>query len=593
MKSLMRIITAAILVFATISLTFSVSTGKTASTVLSSYPASGAKYAPAATSIGIRYAGTADLAESESVAVKGSKSGVHSGRISYSADHHTLIFTPDLPFTPSETVSVSAPSASYSFTIAETPDPTATQNFHSDDPITEAILHPAPSAPASIQSMPTIDVLTNTNPAPGDFYLTNLQFMGIQKNTNYFILNNDAQVTFSHAAGKNYALDFHPWKNGTYTYFDAYFAVQKYFILDSNLTVIDSLKAANGLQTDGHELMYTADGGYLMLALQNVKMDMRQFNEFGNANATVLNCVIQEFDKDRNLVFEWSSLDHFKVTDAIFLDFTLATIDYCHANAIELDADGNILLSSRHMDEITKINRKTGQIIWRLGGLNNQFAFTNDTIQFSHQHDIRRTPAGTYTLFDNGNLHTNGGIFSRAMEYKIDEIEMTVTKQWEFRHSPDVFGEAMGSVQRLPNGNTLICWGACDTVSMTEVDAANKTAFEIKMEDQNYGYRAYKYTKADLQAGVSVVTQANGISVSCFPNPIVAKATVSLAASNDEQVSVKIYDDLGREVSSVFTGRLTASKELPIDASQLSNGIYHLQVSGETGSVGREMVVMK
>ena len=34
-----------------------------------------------------------------------------------------------------------------------------------------------------------------------------------------------------------------------------------------------------------------------------------------------------------------------------------------HANAIELDADGNILLSSRHLDEITKINRATGDIM--------------------------------------------------------------------------------------------------------------------------------------------------------------------------------------------------------------------------------------
>ena len=50
-------------------------------------------------------------------------------------------------------------------------------------------------------------------------------------------------------------------------------------------------------------------------------------------------------------------------------------IDYCHTNAIEQDNDGNILISSRNMDEITKINRITGQIIWRLGGKNNQFEF--------------------------------------------------------------------------------------------------------------------------------------------------------------------------------------------------------------------------
>lgn len=590
MKSPTRIFIACLLLVVTVSTTIA----KSSTTVLSTYPASGAKYAPATTSIGIRYSGPIEQSSDETpIVVHCSKSGAHTGSISYSSDRQTIIFTPTVPFTPSEIVLVSAPSISYSFTVAETPNPANIQNFHSDDPITEAILHPAPSGPASTQSMPDITVLNNTNPAAGDFYLTNLTFMGVQKNTNYFILNNDGQVTFSKPAGRNYALDFRPWPNGTYTYFDAYFQAQKYYILDSNLIVIDSLKAGNGLQTDGHEFLYTKGGGYIMLALQNVKMDMRQYNEFGNPNATVVNCLIQEFDKDRNLIFEWNGLDHFKVTDAIFIDFAANTIDYCHANAIEIDADGNLLLSSRHMDEITKIDRKTGQIMWRLGGLNNQFAFTNDSVQFSHQHDIRRTAAGTYTLFDNGNLHTKGGIFSRAVEYKIDEIEMTITKAWEYRHNPDVFGEAMGGMQRLPNGNSLICWGACDTVSMTEIDAAGKTTFEIRMEGGNYSYRAYKFTKADLQAGVSSTTSSAGISLSCFPNPIASKGTVSVSSNTHQSVSVAIYDGLGREVSKVFSGGITDSKELPIDISQLSNGVYHLQVSGETGSIGREIVVMK
>ena len=37
--------------------------------------------------------------------------------------------------------------------------------------------------------------------------------------------------------------------------------------------------------------------------------------------------------------------------------------------------DGHILLSSRRLSEITKINRQSGKIIWRLGGANNQFKF--------------------------------------------------------------------------------------------------------------------------------------------------------------------------------------------------------------------------
>jgi hypothetical protein len=468
--------------------------------------------------------------------------------------------------------------------------------FHSDDPITERMLHPPVSSIKEFQpeSLPVIDILKNNLPAAGDLYITNLTFGGAEKNTNYLILDNSGSVRYSRPAGQNYAMDFRPWPNGTYTYFDAYMFAQKYYVLDSNLLVIDSLKATNGYQTDGHELIFTKDGGYLMLALQNVKMDMRQFNELGNSNATVLNCIIQEFDKEKNLIFEWRSLDHFIVTDAIFLDFAANVIDYCHANAIEIDEDGNLMLSSRHMDEITKIDRKTGQIIWRLGGLNNQFTFTNDTIQFSHQHDIRRTSAGTYTLFDNGNLHTKGGIFSRALEYKIDEVEMTVTKLWEFRHSPDLVGEAMGGVQRLPNGNSLICWGACDEVAITEVDKNNTTTFEMAMEDANYSYRAYKFTKADITAGVPSTTGTNNLYMQCYPNPITSTGKLSVSIASEETVRLTLYDFLGREVYQLFNGKLVNGSVVPIDASSLSNGVYQLQAITESGGrCSMQIVVMK
>ncbi len=44
------------------------------------------------------------------------------------------------------------------------------------------------------------------------------------------------------------------------------------------------------------------------------------------------------------------------------------------------------------MDEITKIDRNTGDIIWRFGpqAKNNMFTFLNDTVGFSYPHDIQQ-----------------------------------------------------------------------------------------------------------------------------------------------------------------------------------------------------------
>ena len=75
-------------------------------------------------------------------------------------------------------------------------------------------------------------------------------------------------------------------------------------------------------------------------------------------------------------------------------DFTKDEIDPVHINSVAIDSDTSILISSRHMDEITKIDRRTGDIIWRLGGKKNDFTFINDTIGFSHQHSVSRLKNG-------------------------------------------------------------------------------------------------------------------------------------------------------------------------------------------------------
>ena len=54
---------------------------------------------------------------------------------------------------------------------------------------------------------------------------------------------------------------------------------------------------------------------------------------------------------------------------------TLYPLGLSFSNAIDIDFDGNFLISSRGLDEITKIDRFTGDVIWRWGGCQNQFNF--------------------------------------------------------------------------------------------------------------------------------------------------------------------------------------------------------------------------
>jgi hypothetical protein len=160
-------------------------------------------------------------------------------------------------------------------------------------------------------------------------------------------------------------------------------------------------------------------------------------------------------------------------------------------NALDLDEDGHVLVSSRHMSEVTKIDKDTGRILWRLSGRKNQFRFINDPLNgFTTQHFIRSLGNNHYLLFDNGNEHTPP--VSRAVEYVLDTQAMTATMVWQFRDVPDKYTWYMGSAQRLTNGNTLINFVQAGYPRLIEVDPQGRKRLEIDVTPGSDLYRAYK-----------------------------------------------------------------------------------------------------
>jgi hypothetical protein len=174
-----------------------------------------------------------------------------------------------------------------------------------------------------------------------------------------------------------------------------------------------------------------------------------------------------------------------------------------HGNSIEVDSDENILISNRRSSEIIKIDRNSGDVIWYLGGPNNDFMFINDSCNgFSKQHDVRRIENGNIILYDNGNDHEPP--LSRVLEYEIDEDEMIANLIWDFVQPDGYVGLAMGSVQRLPNENTLINWGTINNLGaiITEVDYDKNIVLEIQYPPDHH---SYKVRKSDWQFETNLI----------------------------------------------------------------------------------------
>jgi hypothetical protein len=342
---------------------------------------------------------------------------------------------------------------------------------------------------------PQLDISVFNNPSAGYIFMSSFSASDFapgsqNQDGHYIIILDNRGRPFYYRKMSNFCFDFKLQPSGLITYFDRKY--NYFFAMNNQFEITNSYYCENGYSTDGHELRILPNGHYLIIGGDFEKVDMSKIVAGGDTSAIVMGIVIQEIDKNRNVVFQWRSFDHFKITDATDdINLTAANIDYVHTNAIEVDTDGNILISSRHLDEITKINRQTGDIIWRLGGKNNQFQFINDSVGFSHQHDVRRLPNGDISLFDDGNLHWSQ-LPSRALEYKLDEKNLSAQLVWQFKNSPDEFSTAMGSVQRLDDGNTLIGWGT-GSPAITEVTSQGMKVFELFLPDGMMNYRAFRF----------------------------------------------------------------------------------------------------
>ena len=189
------------------------------------------------------------------------------------------------------------------------------------------------------------------------------------------------------------------------------------------------------------------------------------------------------------------------VWDAAELWEAHGIISYTHSNSVQTGPVGELIVSMRRRDQVVAISPDFGTVEWLLGGPGSDYAFPEAEDRFYAQHTATVLPNGNVLLFDNGSGRPGTSPWpeddeaeaewSRALELRLDEASMTATKAWEFRPEPDVYGSALGSTQRLANGNTLINFGTGGLI--VEVDADGDEVFRLTApnDEEKRQYRAY------------------------------------------------------------------------------------------------------
>lgn len=104
------------------------------------------------------------------------------------------------------------------------------------------------------------------------------------------------------------------------------------------------VQATAGLRGDLHEFVLTPRGTALLTSYVVRRYDLRAVG--GPRDGTVQDAIFQEIDlASGRLLLEWHSLDHAGLEES----YAPATADwdYFHINSVDLDHDGNLLVSAR------------------------------------------------------------------------------------------------------------------------------------------------------------------------------------------------------------------------------------------------------
>ncbi|NUN10622.1 MAG: T9SS type A sorting domain-containing protein [Ignavibacteriaceae bacterium] len=79
-----------------------------------------------------------------------------------------------------------------------------------------------------------------------------------------------------------------------------------------------------------------------------------------------------------------------------------------------------------------------------------------------------------------------------------------------------------------------------------------------------------------------------------YPNPFNPSTVIRYTLTNPVQITLKVYDALGKEVSTLVNAEQSAGEyRVAFDGSGLSSGIYYYTLTTPAGSVSKKMLLMK
>jgi hypothetical protein len=436
-------------------------------------------------------------AQIRQISVTGARSGTHVGRLRPYSQGDGASFLPSTPFQAGEHVSVQAVIAgkrvSYGFQV--------------DTPYSTASVKPFPNPPAGPGeeqgfvtlpgvSAPVLTVTTaDRDPSAGDVLLTNGpgpghygpmiftpqgrlvwfdQLSGGRTAENLSVQDYEGQPHLTFWQGKVLSLGFGQGED---------------VVMDSRYRVVARVPGGNGLQADLHDFQIAPHNVAYSTAFNTIRCNLSSVG--GVPSGAIVDTAVQAVDMHTGLVrWEWHSLDHIAAQESeTEAPKEPRPWDWFHLNSIDVEPDGNLLISARSTWAAYQLQSGTGEVLWRLGGNKSSFKMGPGT-ETAWQHDARLLPGGEITLFDDGSnppVHHQ----SRAVTIALDFGSHTATLRSSLTHPNHLLAASQGNMQTLPSGNTVVGYGGIPEVSEFAPDGS--LLFDAHLPLDMASYRAFRF----------------------------------------------------------------------------------------------------
>jgi hypothetical protein len=287
-----------------------------------------------------------------------------------------------------------------------------------------------------------------------------------------------------------------------------------YVLADSSYRQLARVQAGNGLQGDLHEFVLTPAGSALLTAYREEPFDLSAVG--GPADGTLLESYLQEVDvASGRVLFQWRASDHVALSESYAPPPSPRTspYDFFHINSIDVDDDGDLIVSARHTWAIYKVDRSTGAVIWRLNGKRSDFRMAPGAA-FSWQHHARHHAGGLLTLFDDGDGLYPSEQQSRGLELALDMTAKRATLTAEYLPRTPILANSQGSVQVLPGGDVFVGWGSEPYYS--EYAAGGALRFAAEMSGAQ-SYRAFRFPwVGEPRVAPAMVAERSGDAVTVY-----------------------------------------------------------------------------